>query len=92
MQMLRKLDHPNVIKLLDSFYTPDSKVAVLVFELMLADLGRLIHCTDNRYSHSHIKSMVYMMLSGLEYIHSSGIMHQVDCKSLLFFRLSIVRI
>jgi len=76
MQMLRKLDHPNVIKLLDSFYTPDSKVAVLVFELMLADLGRLIHCTDNRYSHSHIKSMVYMMLSGLEYIHSSGIMHQ----------------
>ncbi|CAF1324299.1 unnamed protein product [Rotaria sordida] len=76
MQMLRKLNHPNVIKLLDSFYTSDSKVAVLVFELMLADLGRLIHCTDNRYSHSHIKCMVYMMLSGLEYIHSSGIMHQ----------------
>jgi serine/threonine protein kinase len=44
---------------------------------MFADLGRLIHCTDNRYSHNHIKSMVYMMLSGLEYIHSSGIMHQV---------------
>ena len=57
MQMLRKLDHANVIKvwidrclslstmisvlfqLLDSFYTPDSRVAVLVFELMLADLG-----------------------------------------------------
>lgn len=62
MQMLRKLDHPNVIKvfhsrrerfgssalllqLLDSFYTPDSKVAVLVFELMLADLGvSELHC------------------------------------------------
>ncbi|CAF3087319.1 unnamed protein product [Rotaria socialis] len=75
MQMLRKLNHSNVIKLLDSFYTADSKVAVLVFELMFADLGRLIHCTDNRYNHSHIKCMTHMMLSGLEYIHASDIMH-----------------
>lgn len=43
---------------------------------MFADLARLIHCTDNRYTHSHIKSMTHMMLSGVEYIHSCGIMHQ----------------
>jgi hypothetical protein len=51
---------------------------------MLADLGRLIHCTDNRYTHSHIKSMTYMMLSGLEYIHLSGIMHQVFSSRFFF--------
>jgi hypothetical protein len=56
---------------------------------MFADLGRLIHCTDNRYSHNHIKSMVYMMLSGLEYIHSSGIMHQVCEKSFSFSMINL---
>ena len=95
-----------IFQLLDSFYTTDSKVAVLVFELMHADLGvsfihnlciesmiiilfeqRLIHCTDNRYSSSHIKTMVRMMLSGLDYIHSCGIMHQVELNEIPMFLL-----
>ncbi|CAF0991663.1 unnamed protein product [Didymodactylos carnosus] len=74
--MLKKLNHSNVIKLLHSFQTNDSEIAVLVLEFMEADLARLIACHDNHFSHSDIKSFSQMILKGIEYIHEAEIIHQ----------------
>ncbi|CAN1839754.1 Protein IMPAIRED IN BABA-INDUCED STERILITY 1 [Linum perenne] len=74
--ILRRLDHPNVIKL-DGLITSHSSSSIyLVFEYMEHDITGLLSCPDVSFSESQIKCFMRQLLSGIEHCHSKGVMHR----------------
>ncbi|KAF2316049.1 hypothetical protein GH714_040844 [Hevea brasiliensis] len=74
--ILRRLNHPNVMKL-DGLITSRLSCSIyLVFEYMEHDITGLLSCPDVRFSESQIKCYMKQLLSGLEHCHSMGVMHR----------------
>ncbi|XP_060190132.1 cyclin-dependent kinase C-2 C-like [Lycium barbarum] len=74
--ILRKLDHPNIMKLIGIVTSRLSCCIYLVFEYMEHDLSGLLSCPDIKFTDSQIKCYMRQLLSGLEHCHSRGIMHR----------------
>ncbi|XP_044476333.1 protein IMPAIRED IN BABA-INDUCED STERILITY 1-like [Mangifera indica] len=74
--ILRRLDHPNIIKLEGLITSRLSCSIYLVFEYMEHDIAGLLSCPDIKFSESQIKCYMKQLLSGLEHCHSRGIMHR----------------
>lgn len=74
--ILRKLDHPNIMKLEGIITSRLSCSIYLVFEYMEHDLSGLLSCPDIKFSDSQIKCYMQQLLRGLEHCHSRGIMHR----------------
>ncbi|KAI3685060.1 hypothetical protein L6452_34293 [Arctium lappa] len=74
--ILRRLDHPNVMKL-DGIITSRLSCSIyLVFEYMEHDISGLLSCPDINFTESQIKCYMKQLLSGLEHCHSRGVMHR----------------
>ena len=83
IKILRLIDHPNVIKI-HSILRPSDPISNLddiyiLFELMHADLSALVK-SSQEISIALIKHLSRQLFKGLEYLHSSGIVHR-DLKS-----------
>lgn len=65
------LAHKNIAKLLNSFYK-DNKL-YLVLEVMQDNLNNIIR--TQRLQSDDIRYIIYQILSGLNYLHSCGIIH-----------------
>lgn len=76
IKILRKLDHPNIIKLEGLIASRLSSSIYLVFEYMEHDLTGLLACPDVNFTESQIKCYMKQLLSGLEHCHSRGVMHR----------------
>ncbi|KAL2499910.1 Protein kinase superfamily protein [Abeliophyllum distichum] len=76
IMILRKLDHPNIMKLEGIITSRLSCNIYLVFEYMEHDLAGLLSCPDIKFSDAQIKCYVRQLLCGLEHCHSQGIMHR----------------
>ncbi|KAF5477080.1 hypothetical protein F2P56_003758 [Juglans regia] len=74
--ILRRLDHPNIIKLEGIITSRLSCSIYLVFEYMEHDITGLLSCPDIKFSESQIKCYVKQLLSGIEHCHSRGVMHR----------------
>lgn len=74
--ILRRLDHPNVIKLEGLITSRLSCSLYLVFEYMEHDITGLLSCPDVKFSESQIKCYMKQLLSGIEHCHSRGVMHR----------------
>ncbi|XP_043705745.1 protein IMPAIRED IN BABA-INDUCED STERILITY 1-like isoform X2 [Telopea speciosissima] len=74
--ILRRLDHPNIVKLEGLVTSRLSNSIYLVFEYMEHDLAGLSSCSDIKFSESQVKCYMHQLLSGLEHCHSRGIMHR----------------
>ncbi|KAL9152423.1 hypothetical protein ABFS82_11G121300 [Erythranthe guttata] len=74
--ILRKLDHPNVMKLEGIITSRLSCHIYLVFEYMEHDLAGLLSCPDIKFTDSQIKCYMRQLLCGLEHCHSRGILHR----------------
>ncbi|VFQ77653.1 unnamed protein product [Cuscuta campestris] len=74
--VLRRLDHPNIMKLEGIITSRSSCSICLVFEYMEHDLSGLLSCPDIKFNDSQIKCFMTQLLSGLEHCHSRGIMHR----------------
>ncbi|KAK9008857.1 hypothetical protein V6N11_080334 [Hibiscus sabdariffa] len=74
--ILRRLDHPNIIKLEGIITSRMSCSIFLVFEYMEHDVTGLLSCPDIKFSEPQIKCYVKQLLSGLDHCHSRGIMHR----------------
>ncbi|CAH9071102.1 unnamed protein product [Cuscuta epithymum] len=74
--ILRRLDHPNIMKLEGVITSHSSCSICLVFEYMEHDLSGLLSCPDIKFSDSQIKCFMKQLLSGLEHCHSRGVMHR----------------
>ncbi|KAI3879530.1 hypothetical protein MKW92_031164, partial [Papaver armeniacum] len=72
--VLRKLDHPNVMKLEGLITSKMAQSLYLVFEYMEHDLASL-SATGICFSEDQVKSHMYQLLSGLDYCHHRGVVH-----------------
>ncbi|KAK9080801.1 hypothetical protein SSX86_000559 [Deinandra increscens subsp. villosa] len=74
--MLRKLDHPNIVKL-EGLATSRMQYSLyLVFEYMQTDLSRIISRPDERLTEPQVKFYMKQLLSGLQHCHERGILHR----------------
>ncbi|KAJ6676840.1 BINDING PROTEIN putative-RELATED [Salix viminalis] len=74
--ILRRLDHPNIMKL-DGLITSRLSCSMyLVFEYMEHDITGLLSCPDVRFSEAQIKCYMKQLISGLDHCHSKGVMHR----------------
>lgn len=73
---LRRLDHPNVIKLEGLITSQASRSLYLVFEYMEHDLTGLATGPGIKFSEPQIKCYMQQLLSGLDHCHSRGVLHR----------------
>lgn len=76
INILRRLDHPNVMKLEGLITSRSSCSLYLVFEYMEHDLAGLSSCPDITFSEPQIKCYMHQLLSGVGHCHSHGVIHR----------------
>ena len=92
--LLKELNHVNIERLIDVLHSP--KFFTLVFEFIDTDLRKIIEgrkkVGDKLYPHE-IKSYLYQLLKGVEYMHRSKIIHR-DLKpaNLLITKNNVLKI
>ncbi|KAG9130633.1 hypothetical protein Leryth_011887 [Lithospermum erythrorhizon] len=74
--ILRRLDHPNVMKLEALVTSRVSGNFYLVFEYMQHDLAGLAASPAVRFTESQIKCYMQQLLRGLEHCHNCGVLHR----------------
>lgn len=74
--ILRKLDHPNIIKLEGLITSQTSCSLYLVFEYMEHDLVGLASLPGMKFTESQVKCYMKQLLSGLEHCHGHGVLHR----------------
>ncbi|CAK8536417.1 unnamed protein product [Lathyrus sativus] len=73
---LRRLDHPNIIKLEGLITSPTSRSMYLVFEYMEHDLTGLATAPGIKFSEPQVKCYMKQLLNGLDHCHSRGVLHR----------------
>uniref|UniRef100_A0A7I4EJ94 Protein kinase domain-containing protein n=1 Tax=Physcomitrium patens TaxID=3218 RepID=A0A7I4EJ94_PHYPA len=76
IQVLRRLDHPNVVKLEGLVTSRMSCSLYLVFEYMEHDLAGLAACPGIMFTESQVKCYLQQLLRGLEHCHRQGVLHR----------------
>ncbi|KAI4303776.1 hypothetical protein MLD38_039370 [Melastoma candidum] len=76
IMILRRLNHPNIMKLEGIITSRLSCSIYLVFEYMEHDITGLLSLPDVKFGEAQIKCYMKQLLSGLEHCHSRGIMHR----------------
>ncbi|KAK4354241.1 hypothetical protein RND71_026435 [Anisodus tanguticus] len=76
IMILRRLDHPNIMKLEGIITSKLSSSIYLVFEYMEHDISGLLSSPEVKFSESQVKCLMKQLLSGLDHCHSRGIMHR----------------
>jgi len=74
-QVLRELQHKNIVKLQDAYETPSS--LILVCEL--ATGGELMHRIaeeNDVYTEDEVKKHILVMLDTMKYMHNQGVVHR----------------
>ncbi|KAK4256571.1 hypothetical protein QN277_006277 [Acacia crassicarpa] len=74
IKILKELNHPNIIELIDAF--PHKGNLHLVFEFMETDLEAVIRDRNIFLSPADIKSYLQMTLQGLAYCHKKWVLHR----------------
>ncbi|CAA7393510.1 unnamed protein product [Spirodela intermedia] len=93
IQILRRLNHPNIVKLEGLVTSRLSCSIYLVFEYMDHDLAGLLSSPDIQFSEPQVKCYMQQLLSGLEHCHSLGMMHRdIKCSNLLVNNEGILKI
>ncbi|KAL9233747.1 hypothetical protein vseg_008703 [Gypsophila vaccaria] len=74
--ILRKLDHPNIIKLHGLIASRVSSSIYLVFDYMEHDLAGLLSSPQVTFTEAQIKCFMQQILYALDYCHQRGVMHR----------------
>ncbi|XP_028756523.1 probable serine/threonine-protein kinase At1g09600 isoform X2 [Neltuma alba] len=74
--VLRRLDHPNVMKLDGIITSRVSGSLYLVFEYMEHDLAGLAATPGIKFTEGQIKCYMQQLLRGIEHCHSHGVLHR----------------
>nr|XP_011464923.1 PREDICTED: probable serine/threonine-protein kinase At1g09600 isoform X2 [Fragaria vesca subsp. vesca] len=74
--ILRRLDHPNIMKLEGLITSRVSGSLYLVFEYMEHDLAGIAARPGIKFTEAQIKCYMQQLLHGLEHCHSHGILHR----------------
>ncbi|GER54195.1 protein kinase superfamily protein, partial [Striga asiatica] len=91
--VLRRLNHPNVIKLEGLVISRMSSSLYLVFEYMEHDLAGLAAVQSVKFTEPQVKCYMKQLLSGLEHCHNNGVLHRdIKCSNLLIGNDGVLRI
>ncbi|KAL6571568.1 hypothetical protein OROHE_003211 [Orobanche hederae] len=74
--ILRRLDHPNVVKLQGLVTSRMSCSLYLVFDYMEHDLAGLASSPGGKFTESQVKCYMHQLLSGLEHCHNRHVLHR----------------
>ncbi|CAH8358106.1 unnamed protein product [Eruca vesicaria subsp. sativa] len=74
--VMRRLDHPNVLKLEGLITASVSSSLYLVFEYMDHDLVGLASIPGIKFSEPQVKCYMKQLLSGLHHCHTRGVLHR----------------
>ncbi|KAJ8556149.1 hypothetical protein K7X08_022907 [Anisodus acutangulus] len=74
--ILRRLDHPNIIKLEGLIVSRTSCSLYLVFEYMEHDLTGLASLPGIKFTEPQVKCYMRQLLSGLDHCHNRGVLHR----------------
>lgn len=78
VSLLRRMNHPNVVNLLDILEPSDPdnfEELYVVFEYSQSDLKKLFK-SPVHLQLVHIQTLIYNILAGLNYIHSAEVLHR----------------
>ncbi|XP_050365927.1 probable serine/threonine-protein kinase At1g54610 [Argentina anserina] len=92
IMLLRKLDHPNVLKL-EGLATSRMQYSIyLVFDFMHSDLAKVISKADG-LTEPQVKCYMHQLLSGLQHCHDRGILHRdIKGSNLLIDKNGVLKI
>lgn len=91
--ILRKLDHPHIMKLESIVTSRISGSLYLVFEYMDHDLAGLLASPKIKFTEPQIKCYMQQLLRGLEHCHNHGILHRdIKASNLLVDNKGILKI
>ncbi|CAN1317448.1 Probable serine/threonine-protein kinase At1g54610 [Linum perenne] len=76
INILRRLDHPNVIKLEGLVTSRMSCSLYLVFEYMEHDLAGLASHPGLKFTEAQVKCYMQQLLLGLDHCHNRGVIHR----------------
>ncbi|XP_073026354.1 probable serine/threonine-protein kinase At1g54610 [Primulina eburnea] len=76
IHILRRLNHPNIIKLEGLVTSRMSCSLYLVFEYMEHDLAGLASHPGLKFTEPQVKCYMQQLLRGLDHCHSNGILHR----------------
>ncbi|XP_057728508.1 probable serine/threonine-protein kinase At1g54610 [Arachis stenosperma] len=76
IHILRRLDHPNVIKLEGLVTSRMSCSLYLVFEYMEHDLAGLASHPGLKFTEAQVKCYMQQLLRGLDHCHNCGVLHR----------------
>lgn len=74
--VLRRLDHPNVIKLEGLVASKMSNSLWLIFQYMEHDLAGLAARPGIKFTHSQVKCFMQQLFNGLNHCHNNGVLHR----------------
>ncbi|CAD5205353.1 unnamed protein product [Bursaphelenchus okinawaensis] len=74
VKSLKKLNHPNIIKLKEVIREND--ILYFVFEFMQENLYELMKDRDRYFPENTIRNIIYQVLQGLAYMHRNGFFHR----------------
>ncbi|XP_077286263.1 cyclin-dependent kinase 2-like [Arctopsyche grandis] len=74
ISLIKELDHPSIVKLLDVVYA--ERKLYLVFEYLDMDLKKYMERCNSPLNPDLIKSYLFQLLDGLAYCHSLRIFHR----------------
>ncbi|KAF5460972.1 hypothetical protein F2P56_020804 [Juglans regia] len=93
IHILRRLDHPNVIKLEGLVTSRMSCSLYLVFEYMEHDLAGLASHPGLKFTEAQVKCYTQQLLQGLDHCHSHGVLHRdIKGSNLLIDNKGILKI
>jgi len=74
ISLLKELQHPNIVKLVDVIHT--ERKLTLVFEYLDQDLKKLLDTCDGGLDPTTTKSFLYQLLRGVAYCHQHRVLHR----------------
>ncbi|KAK4417348.1 putative serine/threonine-protein kinase [Sesamum alatum] len=91
--ILKKLDHPNIIKL-EGIATSRMQYSLyLVFDFMQSDLTKVISRPEGKLTEPQVKRYMQQLLSGLQHCHERGILHRdIKASNLLIDKNGVLKI
>ncbi|CAA7402465.1 unnamed protein product [Spirodela intermedia] len=93
IHILRRLDHPNIIKLEGLVTSRMSCSLYLVFEYMEHDLAGLASFPGLKFTEPQIKCYMQQLLRGLDHCHSRNILHRdIKGSNLLIDNTGVLKI
>jgi protein kinase len=74
VKSLRKLNHPNIVKLKEVIR--ENNELFFVFEFMEGNLYEMMKNRDKHMTETHIRNTMFQLLSSLAFMHKHGFFHR----------------